>query len=181
MPIITAREDYNGFVNRVDRLGLSEIVEEAEGSLSAFTLEIKEDRHANGTRDLRAWIDEGFEAAGGWVKTAVGGIDWEKANDGNARLGVEVQVSARSDLLAVDLLHLRDSMQGGLVEVGIIMVPDDSLSYYLTDRTPNLRTAIKHVEAQATDLPIRIVAFSHDRTGDALRKMRTNLGKGSAP
>ena len=115
------------------------------------------------------------------MKTAVGGIDWEKANDGNARLGVEVQVSARSDFLAVDLPHLRDSMQGGLVEVGIIMVPDDSLSYYLTDRTPNLRTAIKHVEAQATDLPIRIVAFSHDRTGDALRKMRTNLGKGGVP
>ena len=177
MPTITARIDYNGFANRVQRLGLSELAQEVEATLRNFRLTIKEERHANGTRDLRIWIDEGFEEAGGWTKTTVGGIDWQKANQSNANIGVEVQVSSRSDLLAIDLMHLIERIHNGLVDVGIIIVPDDNLSYFLTDRTPNLRTAIKHVEARAKDLPIRVIAFGHDGLGDALKKMRTNIGR----
>ena len=56
-------------------------------------------------------------------------------------------------------------------------MPDDILSPFLTDRTPNLATAIKHVTHRAKDLPIRIVAFRHDGTGLALPKIITNLGK----
>lgn len=177
MPKVTHKKDYNGFANKVERLNLGQLVQQVEDTLASFQLTIEERKHANGTRGIRRCIDEGFEGLGGWTKTTVGGIDWTKANEIRAKVGVEVQVSARSDLLAIDLMHLRDSMHQGLLDVGIIIVPDDDLSYFLTDRTPNLRTAIKHIEARARDLPIRVLAFAHDGTGDALKKMRTNLGR----
>lgn len=59
---------------------------------------------------------------------------------------------------------------------GVIIVPDDTLSRFLTDRTPNFATAIKHAQ-HAKDLPIRVIGFRHDSVGEALAKMRTNLGR----
>ncbi len=179
MPLITVRHDFNGFTNLVDRLHLGQLVDEAESTLARFSLKIEEAKYANGTRDLRIWIDDGFEAAGGWDKSTVGAIDWTKGNpDSGGHIGVEVQVSGRSDLLAVDLIHLRGDFREGKIDVGIIVVPDDELSYYLTDRTPNFRTALKHIkQTRAEDLPIRVIAFRHDGVGTALPKMRTNLGR----
>lgn len=58
----------------------------------------------------------------------------------------------------------------------MIIVPDDQLSKFLTDRTPNLSTALRHVQ-RAKDLPIQIIAFRHDGAGSALPKIRTNLGR----
>lgn len=110
-------------------------------------------------------------------KEAGGGIDWTKRNRQGASVGVEVQVSGRSDMLAVDPLHLSAELIAGRIDVGLIIVPDDNLSYFLTDRTPNLRTAIRHVVSRVSDLPIRILAFRHDGIGPALMKMRTNLGR----
>ena len=176
MPKITTRRDYNGFSLITERHELDGLVEEALGALQ-FRLLVKEEKHANGTRGLRKRIDSMFDQAGGWTKVASGGIDWTKSNASGAKVGVEVQVSARSDLLAVDVMHLQDSLAKGVIDVGIIIVPDDVLSPFLTDRTPNLRTAIKHVEQWASDRPVLIVAFRHDGEGDALPKMRTNLGK----
>jgi hypothetical protein len=76
-------------------------------------------------------------------------------------------------------MHLKESLVLGKIDIGIIVVPDDTLSKFLTDRTPNLATAVKHVEHRASDLPIRVLAFKHDGVGPPLEKMRTNLGKGS--
>jgi hypothetical protein len=64
-----------------------------------------------------------------------------------------------------------------VIDAGIIIVPDDTLSRWLTDRTPNLATAVKHIEDRARDLPMRVLAFRHDGPGPALGKVRTNLGK----
>jgi hypothetical protein len=119
----------------------------------------------------------GFDSIGGWIKVTVGGIDWTKKNVQCATVGVEVQVSGRSDMLAVDIMHLKEKLVEGFIDVGVIIVPDDVLSRFLTDRTPNFATAVKHVEHRASDLPIRIVAFRHNGAGTALVKMRTNLGK----
>jgi hypothetical protein len=80
-------------------------------------------------------------------------------------------------MLAVDIMHLKEKIAGGEIDAGIIIVPDDTLSPFLTDRTPNLATAIKHIEDRARDLPIRVLAFRHDGPGPALGKMRTNLGR----
>jgi hypothetical protein len=46
---------------------------------------------------------------GGWAKKVTGGIDWLKCHTVNGTrvcIGLEVQVSARSDLLVVDMIHL---------------------------------------------------------------------------
>lgn len=143
MPTITIRQDYNGFVTKVDRLGLGAIVAEVELTLN-WQLLIEESRQVNGTQGIRKVIDQKFSDIGGWTKVASGGIDW---------------------------------LQGGVIDAGIIVVPDDNLSRFLTDRTPNYRTAIRHVEHRAKDLPLRVLAFGHDGIGPALSKIRTNLGK----
>jgi hypothetical protein len=138
---------------------------------------IAEEKQANGTKWIRQQIDRKFAAMAGWVKVASGGIDWTKTNSKGVTAGVEVQVSGRSDMLAVDIMHLKEDLVQGKIDIGIIVVPDDLLSKFLTDRTPNVATALKHVEHRASDLPIRVLAFRQDGTGSALEKMRTNIGK----
>jgi hypothetical protein len=176
VPVISETRDYDGFAEKVRRLGLDEVVAEATSTVTKFTLLIEERPLANGTRWLRKTIDAGFAAFGGWKKKPVGGIDWSKANARGAGVGVEVQVSGRSDMLAVDILHLSAELLAGGIDVGVIIVPDDLLSRFLTDRTPNFRTAIRRINARASDLPLRVLAFRHNGTGPALEKMRTNLG-----
>jgi hypothetical protein len=177
VPLITQSLDYNGFTTKTARLGLDALVDEAKSTLTGFKLLVEERRHANGTRGIRGEIDSAFVKVGGWIKIASGGIDWTKKNERGATLGVEVQVSGRSDMLAVDIMHLAEKLVDGSIDAGVIIVPDDELSRFLTDRTPNLATAIKHVEHRAKHLPIRILAFRHNDVGPALAKMRTNLGK----
>lgn len=177
MPVVSQVVDYNGFVTKATRLGLLPIANEAQSTLSSFQLLVEEKRHANGTKGIRQSIDDAFDAIGGWIKVTVGDIDWTKQSPQGATVGVEVQVSGRSDMLAVDIMHLKEKLEKGIIDVGVIIVPDDKLSRFLTDRTPNLATAVKHVEHRAKDLPIRIIAFAHDGAGEPLSKMRTNLGR----
>jgi hypothetical protein len=176
VPIISQNWDYNGFEAKASRLGLNTLVAEATATLTRWQLLVEERKHANGTKWIREMIDAGFAQTTDWVKVAVGGVDWTKQGANRQTAGVEVQVSGRSDMLAVDIMHLKDQLDAGLIDIGIIIVPDNPLSRFLTDRTPNLATARKHVEHRARDLPIRILAFMHDGAGPALGKMRTNLG-----
>ncbi len=177
MPTISETRDYNGFAEKARRLGLDELVAEVASTITGFPLLIEETKYANGTRGLRRRIDAGFARLGGWTKIIVGGIDWTKRNPRGASVGVEVQVSGRSDMLAVDIMHLSAELIAGRIDVGIIIVPDDRLSRFLTDCTPNFRTAIRHVRDRASDLPIRVLAFCHNGIGGPLEKMRTNLGR----
>ena len=177
MPLITARRSYNGFDQKVQRLGLQPMLDEIEDSVTGFQLLVEETRHANGTKSIRETIDHRFEQLGGWTQAVVGDVDWTKVDSADRSVGVEVQVSGRSDLLAVDVLHLHQQLSDGHLDAGVIVVPDDTLSRFLTDRTPNLRTAIRHVESRARDMAVQIIAFRHDGTGDAIPKARTNLGR----
>lgn len=181
MPVITQRLSFNGFDQKVARLRLPPIMAEVEATLADFSLLVDETKHANGTQGIRQSIDNGFSQLSGWVNVAVGGVDWTKTNADGRAVGVEVQVSGRSDLLAVDVLHLSEQLTNGAVDVCVIIVPDDALSKFLTDRTPNYSTAIRHVKQWANDKPIQIIAFRHDGTGPALPKIRTNLGKKRKP
>lgn len=122
MPRITERISYNGFDTKIERLGLDELVQQVERIAAGFDLIIEESKHANGTKVIRESFDAGFEACGGWSKITVGGIDWSKANESGSKLGVEVQVSGRSDLLAVDVIHLQDELNGGRLDAGMIIV-----------------------------------------------------------
>lgn len=92
-----------------------------------------------------------------------------------AQIGVEVQVSARSDLLIRDLVHIRNSLQAGEIEVGIIVVPSEKFQIYLPDRTPSLKDARKYIEeefVEAKSFPIVVLTIEHDGEGEALKKQK---------
>ena len=80
--------------------------------------------------------------------------------------GVEIQFSGRSDLLIVDVAHLREEIIAGAIDIGIIIVPSDRLGRYLTDRGPRFSDATRAVEngARAADLPLVVLALEHDWT-----------------
>ena len=63
-------------------------------------------------------------------------MDWTKSQAVNCRprhicIGVEIQVSGRSDLLSVDFIHLRNQLLQGEIDLAVLIVPGDKLGYYL--------------------------------------------------
>ena len=120
------------------------------------------------------------------MKTQVGGVDWVKEvtlgsgmETATSALGVEVQVSGRSTMLYRDVSHLRESLSGAKIDVGVIVVPDDELTSYLTDRTPSLREAVETIkDVRADQVPTRLLPIGLDGFGTvALPKKQTNLGQ----
>lgn len=168
---------YNGARERACRLGLADLLFELQELLLSVDVRLKEERDANGAAILRRMIDATFEARGGWQKTSAGGVDWTKKLRYNetilVRLGVELQVSARSDMLIRDVVHLRNSIDEGLIDVGVVVVPDDRLQVFLPDRTPAFKDAIRYIEEEfreAMSYPFVIIAIEHDGPGKALPK-----------
>jgi hypothetical protein len=49
VPVIIDLKAYNGFERRVERLGLSPVLDELKELITGFDLRIAERRHANGT------------------------------------------------------------------------------------------------------------------------------------
>jgi hypothetical protein len=129
-------------------------------------------------------IDAEFEArrSTGWTKRQTGAVDWTKCRiiDGTSLcIGVEIQVSARSDLLIIDIIHLRRARTGGVIDVGFLVVPSDHLAPFLTDRGPSMADAKRMVrEARVEDLPIILVGIEHDGAGAALAKRAKRPLKG---
>jgi hypothetical protein len=165
---------YNGFYEKTKRLGLESVLEETRRILSDFSLLVLEKKDSNGGAALRELIDDRFIAETGWTKKQTGDVDWTKCHQVNGTqvcLGVEVQMSARSDMLVMDVHHIRASMIAGRIDVGVLAIPSDILGPFLTDRAPCLSDAKRHVEmARATDLPLLLIALTHDGPGDALKK-----------
>jgi hypothetical protein len=178
MPKIVEKVNYNGVAERIQRLGLAGLVQEIRDVISGFQLSVLEKRDSNGGAAVRKLLDLRFSALPGWNKKQTGDVDWSKCHAVNGTrvcIGVEVQVSARGDLLAVDILHLRKALTTGLIDVGVIVVPSDILSVYLTDRGPCLSDAKKHVDAAgAGDQPLLLLAIEHDSPGPALAKQKKN-------
>lgn len=174
MPKIVEEKAYNGVLERVSRLGLSPLLDEVREIATGFRLLIREKRDANGGAAVRRLFDARFEAAGSWSKKVSGDVDWIKSHQVNGTrvcLGVEVQFSARSDLLVIDVIHLRKAITEGIIDVGVLLVPSDALSVFLTDRGPCISDAKKHVSAaRADDLPLLPIALHHDGAGPALAK-----------
>jgi len=59
---------------------------------------------------VRKLIDAEFARVGGWTKKQTGDIDWTKClqiNGTRVCFGVEIQMSLRSDMLIIDVDHLR--------------------------------------------------------------------------
>jgi len=130
-------------------------------------------------------IDAAFARYPDWVAAKSGDIDWIKRLRYNqtivSRMGVEIQVSGRSDLLARDIVHIRNNLQDSHIDAGVIVVPSDDFEYRLTDRVANYSYAVRYVEQElreAQSYPIILIAVEHDAYSDeALPKKVTNRGK----
>jgi hypothetical protein len=174
MPQIVDQVYYDGASERVERLGLSPLIEEVKDIISKFTLLVHEKKDSNGGAAVRRLLDGRFQARGGWTKKVTGDIDWTKCHSANGTrvcVGVEVQVSARSDLLVVDMIHLTAAFRDGRLDVGIIVVPSDKLSRFLTDRGPCISDAKRHAKvARLEDSPLILFAIEHDGSGERLKK-----------
>jgi restriction endonuclease BglII len=174
VPRIVERLTFDGAELRTERLGLRPLIEEIETILTSFDLRVKEEKDANGGAVLRKIIDKRFEESGGWKKIQSGGVDWTKcAQSGHVTtcVGVEIQVSARSDLVIMDLIHLREAIGAGRIDLGVLLVPSDKLARFLTDRAANMSDAKKHIQASNLgDSPFVLMALEHDGPGDALPK-----------
>lgn len=147
-------------------LGLSDLLDELRTTITHFELKVKEERDANGGAAVRKMLDARFDEAGGWTKKQTGGVDWIKCqiiNGIRVCIGFVIEFSARSDLLVIDVIHLRKALTKGMIDVGVLVVPDDQLSIYLTDRGPSMSEAKRHVtEARAEDLPLLLISLKHD-------------------
>jgi hypothetical protein len=183
---ITTIRYYGGARDKVCRLALADLFLELQQILLDTRIELVEQPEANSAAVIRERLDQGFDKASNWVKTTAGGIDWIKRLRYNqtlaVKMGVEIQVSARSDLLIRDIVHLRNSLQQGEIDIGVIVVPSDRLQTFLPDRTPSLKDALRYIEQEfkeATTFPIVVIAVEHDAAGKALPKKKTNKGKAS--
>lgn len=174
MPIIVEEVSYDGANERVLRLGLTPLLNEVRALITGYDLYIEERRDANGGAHVRKLLDAQFTQIGGWSKKVTGDVDWTKCqaiNGTRVCVGVEIQVSGRSDLIIVDLVHLRKAVITGQIDVGILVVPSDRLGVFMTDRGPKMADAKRlAAEARVEDWPLLIIAFEHDGVGQALPK-----------
>ncbi len=175
MPRIVAEKAFDGAEALIERLGLDELLAEVRSVVTGFELLVEERRDRNGSATLRALIDSQFKNAKGWVQIKTGGVDWTKCQHVNARrkicIGVEIQVSGRSDLLSVDLIHLRAQLLQGKIDLAVLIVPSDKLGNYLTDRVAKWSEAQRHIElARGEEMPFILMGIEHDGPGPALPK-----------
>jgi hypothetical protein len=182
---ITKITYYGGGREKICRLGLADLFLELQEIILRTPIVLQESKEANGAAGIREALDASFQKSQDWIGIKAGGIDWIKRVRYNqtflARLGVEIQVSARSDLLIRDVVHLRNSLQKAEIDVGVIVVPDDRMQKFLPDRTPAFSDAIRYIEVEfkeATTFPIVVIGIEHDGPGKAIPKRTTNLGTG---
>lgn len=176
---ITQIRYYGGARDKVARLGLAHLFLELQQVLLDTPVYLMEVKDANGGAVVREAIDEAFVRAKDWESKKVGDVDWIKRLRYNqtiiSRIGVELQVSARSDLVVRDLVHLRNQLQKGDIDIGVIVVPSDRMQVFLPDRTPSFRDAVRYVEEEfkeAQTYPIIILAVEHDGPGEPLQKRK---------
>jgi hypothetical protein len=178
---------YDGAEKKMQRLGLQPLLEEVKSLVEATRIFVDERRREgstsfNGAAAIRELLDAKFHETKTWEPKKTGDVDWSKCkvvNGTRVCVGVEIQVSARSELLYKDILHLKTRIVTGDIDLGIIIVPSDRLQSYLPDRTPCLTYAKKVIAEQDADrLPIILIEMGHDGPGPALGKKVTNMGLG---
>lgn len=181
MPKIVERSHYNGAEERISRLGLTPVFDELVKILSDFELLISEKRDDNSGGTIREMFDARFDEATGWKKGRSGEIDRLKClviNGARVCLGVEIQISARGGLLIRDVVHLRNAIVKGEIDLGIIVVPTDATAVFLTDRGPSYSEAVSSVrDARAEEFPLVVLALQHDGAGAPIPKKLTRQGK----
>ena len=174
---ITQIKYYGGARDKIARLGLAHLFLEVQQIILDTRLFLLEVKDANSGAVVREALDTGFVKASGWQPRKTGGVDWTKRIRYNesivARMGVEVQVSARSDLVVRDLVHLRNKLQEAEIDIGVIIIPDDRMEVFLPDRYPKLTDAIRYIEQEFKEAmltPLVLIAIEHDGPGQVLKK-----------
>jgi hypothetical protein len=166
---------YGGAANKMHRLGLRSLVEELQQVLCGTEIRVLERKHANGGGEVRELLDRAF-AARGWQSGTSDDIDWMKSKivkGTRVSVGIELQVSARSELLYRDFLHLRNQVVGGDIDIGVIVVPSDRFHSFLPDHTPSVSCTLDVLRiTSAEGHPILVVEIEHDGPGSALKKRR---------
>lgn len=180
MPKITDELPFGGALEKITRLGLEPLYQELRGIITGFTLNILEEKTrkgANSAGEIRVLFDEAFLRAGDWKGIKSGGIDWSKCrvvNGTRVCIGVEVQMSGRSDSgIIMDLHHLKAAITSGLIDVGVLVVPNARLAGFITDRAPQLRDAERHIKVGFDQFPLLVLGVQHDGAGPALPKRLT--------
>ncbi len=162
MAKIVREEYYDGAKAKIERLSLWPLIDEIKAAIASFPLEIKKAIHSNGAATLRELIDSALRDVGDWTNTASGDVDWIKCRfvDGaRVCIGVEVQVSARSDLIFRDIVHFQKQIREGQIDVCVEILPSDDLSPYLIDRTPRFSDGVR----QLSGLPAKSGQNEDDR------------------
>jgi len=169
------------------RLGLQPLLAEVKSLVESTTVLVQERKREgstsfNGAAAIRELLDSTFSKTRTWESKKSGDVDWSKCkvvNGTRVCVGVEIQVSARSELLYKDVLHLKTRIVSGDIDVGIIVVPSDHLQSFLPDRTPSVSYAKKVIAEQDADrLPIVLIEMEHDGAGPPLGKRVTNMSAG---
>jgi hypothetical protein len=180
MPTITDELSFGGAIEKIRRLGLGRLYQELRGIITGFTLNVLEEKTrkgANSAAEVRVMFDGAFTRAGDWRGIKSGGIDWSKCltfNGASVCLGVEVQLSGRSDSgIIMDLHHLREAITTGLIDVGVLIVANATLARFLTDRAPQLKDAERHIKHGFELFPLLVLGVQHDGAGPALPKRTT--------
>src|SRR5262249_36622769 len=124
-------------------------------------------------------INARFRANRGWKGKRSAGVNWTKCHkirDVQVCLGAQIQlsVSAESDLLLVDLQYLRDEIAEGKIDVGVIVVASEKLACFLSGGVVRYSDAVRAVKrAQASYLPLAVLALEHDRPSPSPMKGQT--------
>jgi hypothetical protein len=112
-----ARAESNKSITAYDRAelrcavwGLEPIVEEVKDLVKSTSILLEERKREgstsfNGAAAIRQFLDDAFQKSGTWESKQSGDVDWSKCkvvNGTRVCIGVEIQVSARSELLYKD-------------------------------------------------------------------------------
>lgn len=186
MAKIKSVQAYDGAENKMQRLGLRPLFDEVKALVESTKILLKEQKREgsksfNGAAAIRELLDTTFHETKTWEPKKSGDVDWSKCkvvNGTRVCIGVEIQVSARSELLYKDVLHLKSRLVSGDIDLGIIVVPSDHLQSFLPDRTPSASYAKKVIREQdAGRLPIVLIEIEHDGPGPSLGKKVTNTSR----
>ena len=170
---------YDGSCEKISRLGMSDMLFELLNMLMDTKIFLEEKKDANSGMVIRRKIDGMLEGAEDWVKMATGDLDWVKSKKTTLtttiKMGVEIQISARSDLVIRDLVHMRENMKLGRVEVVVLVVPSDRMSKFLPDRSPSLSGTLRYIEKEFDEIqqfPLVLISVEHDGVGKPLPKQK---------
>jgi hypothetical protein len=143
---LSKQREYGGVKVLIDRLGLSVLVRELADTVTGFSLDLR--RVVTGGA-IRKKICIRLTQAG-WRANEDAHVEWTKCQSVNGTrlsIGVQLRVSGPADLAVADICRLRDAWTDADIDVGVLVVPDDELGHYLTDRGPRFSDAIRQVRA----------------------------------